>query len=145
MPLYRGVMGVLPYLKWWSLLHDFKKRPKTFPSLNTHECLCWSVRNNCWITGLYLLILFKDIHQKNLYSWLSGNPLNTISIKYILDHNSNVVKHYTTCWYLYDRYLAQTFWILHGTVSSQKFSKCPHHTLHSRHTITRAVSWTKPM
>lgn len=50
----------------------------------------------CWITKFYQPVLARNIHSLSLYPWLSGNPINTIFIKHILDHKGNR-KHCIIC------------------------------------------------
>jgi len=61
----------------------------------------------CGITKFYLPILPKNIHLQSSYLWLSGNPLNAIFIKQVLDHKGNTkVKCSIICFYTTDTWLS---------------------------------------
>lgn len=61
----------------------------------------------CWIKKFYLPILPYNINLQSLYSWLSGNPLNAIFIKQVLDHKGNrKVKHCIICFCMTDTLLS---------------------------------------
>lgn len=87
----------------WSLLHQ---QTQDF-SLFKHTRTPMLIGCTCWITKFYLPILPKDIHLQSLYSWISGNPLNAIFIKQVLDHKVNrKVKHYIICFCMTDTSLS---------------------------------------
>ena len=108
----------------------------------------------------------KNTHADRLYVWnykiLSAHPTKEYSFTKLVfvafwkpaechfhqtssrsqrEYKSEVFYHML----LYDWYLAESFWISHGTVSSQKFSQSPHHSLHSGYITTGVISRTKPM
>lgn len=69
----------------WSLLHQEIQGLSLFPHTRTPIL----IHSTCWSTKFYQLIPVRNIHLLSLYSWLYGNPMNTIFIKQALDHKGN--------------------------------------------------------